>query len=193
PIVRLRALILLALLAATLLAPNYLGAGRPYLPDKVVLFALPRAATLIYAWRALDRTSSKEWLRESLWFARMIFPLLLAGVFVVGVVGSLLPEEWVRAWLGGSSLQSAFLATLIGAVSYFATLTEAPFVHTLMSLGMGKGPALGLLLAGPGLSMPSMIAIARIFGSRKALTYVLTSVALATAIAYLAGNLLWST
>src|SRR4030043_138714 len=88
------------------------------------------------------------WNRESWWFVRVIFPYLLIGVFVVGIIGVLLPEQWVRTWLGGNGVLPSFLATLIGAITYFATMTEAPFVDTLMNLGMGKGPALALLLTG---------------------------------------------
>lgn len=69
---------------------------------------------------------------------RIILPLLLVGVFIVGVIGELLPKEVIQQWLGSNSLRSSFLATLIGAISYFATMTEAPFVHKLMQLGMGK-------------------------------------------------------
>ena len=190
-IIGVKGLVLLLLLIATLLIPNYLGVGRPYFPDKVVLFLIPMAATSLYAWRAFDSASIKDWLRETLWFVRLIFPLMLIGVFVVGIIKALLPEAWVQTWLGGNSLPATFLATLIGAVTYFATLTEAPFVHALMTLGMGPAPALGLLLAGPGLSAPNMIAIARVFGVKKALVYVLTTVALATITAYIIGNAVW--
>jgi uncharacterized membrane protein YraQ (UPF0718 family) len=191
-IIGLRGFVLIILLIATLLIPNYLGVGRPYFPDKVVLFLVPMAVTSIYAWRAFEGASIKEWLRETLWFVRLIFLLMLIGVFVVGIIKALLPEEWVHAWLGGNALFPTFLATLIGAVTYFATLTEAPFVHALMTLGMGPAPALGLLLAGPGLSAPNMIAIARVFGAKKAVVYILTTVALATVTAYILGNMIWS-
>jgi uncharacterized membrane protein YraQ (UPF0718 family) len=192
PVIGLKGLALLILVIATLLIPNYVGVGRPYFPDKIVLFLIPMATTSLYAWRAFDSVSIKEWLRETLWFVRLIFPLMLIGVFVVGIIKALLPEAWVHTWLGGNSIPSTFLATLIGAVTYFATLTEAPFVHALMTLGMGRAPALGLLLAGPGLSAPNMIAIARVFGVRKALVYVLTTVTLATITAYIIGNAVWS-
>ncbi len=191
PIIGLKGLILLILLIATLLIPNYLGAGRPYFPDKVVLFLISMAATSLYAWLAFDSASIKEWLRETLWFVRLIFPLMLIGVFIVGIIKALLPEGWVHVWLGGNSLSSTFLATLIGAVTYFATLTEAPFVHALMTLGMGTAPALGLLLTGPGLSAPNMIAIMRVFGIEKAVVYILTTIALATITAYVVGNIVW--
>jgi hypothetical protein len=79
------------------------------------------------------------------------------------------------------------VATLFGAITYFATMTEAPFVDTLMKMGMGEGAALSLLLTGPGLSLPNWIAIARVFGLRKALVYVATMIALGTLAGWLAG------
>ena len=187
----LKNLVLFILLIVTLLLPNYLGIGRPYL-HKVIIFAIPMATTFIYAWLKLGVSSVKNWLHETVWFVRLIFPLLLIGVFVVGVVGKVLPAEWVQRWLGGNTLLPTFLAALIGAVSYFATLTEAPFVDMLMDLGMGKGPALALLLAGPGLSLPNMIAIIRVFTAKKALVYILTTIALATLSAFIIGSLIWS-
>ncbi len=119
---------------------------------------------------------------------RAILPLLLGGVFLVGIIGKILPEDWIRRYLGGNGLVASFLATGIGAVSYFATMTEAPFVDTLMKLGMGKGPALALLLTGPGLSLPNWLAIARVFGIRKALVYVPTIVVLGTLVGWFFGN-----
>jgi len=82
------------------------------------------------------------------------------------------------------------MATLLGAVTYFATMTEAPFVDTLMNLGMGKGPALALLLAGPGISLPNWLAIAKVFGVKKALVYVPTIIVLGTIVGWIAGFIL---
>jgi len=114
--------------------------------------------------------------------------LLLAGVFIVGIIGHVLPEEWIKHWLGGNSLRASFLATMIGAVSYFATMTEAPFVDTLMELGMGKGPALALLLTGPGISLPNWLATARVFGAKKAFVYVVTVIILGSLVGWFTGN-----
>jgi uncharacterized membrane protein YraQ (UPF0718 family) len=130
----------------------------------------------------------QSFLRESWWFVKLIFPLLLVGVFLVGVLGKLLPEDWIRDWLGGNGMAASFFATLIGAVSYFATMTEAPFVDTLMRLGMGKGPALALLLTGPGLSLPNWIAIARVFGIKKSFVYVITIIMVGTFVGWFFGN-----
>lgn len=185
-----RSLGLILLLLLSLLAPNYLGADRPYY-FKLLLFSALLSATFAYAFKYLDMQSIKGWLRETLWFVRLIFPLLIAGVFVVGVVGEVLPKSIIQSWFSGNGLVPTFLACLIGAVVYFATLTEAPFVSMLMSLGMGKAPALALLLAGPGLSLPNMLAVARIFTAKKAAVYVAVTVTLATLTAFVIGNLVW--
>ncbi|MFA7465115.1 MAG: permease, partial [Syntrophales bacterium] len=140
------------------------------------------------AFRKLTKDEIKQWLRESWWFVKIIFPLLILGVFLVGIIGKLLPEEWIRSWLGGNGITASFLATMIGAISYFATMTEAPFVDTLMKLGMGKGPALALLLTGPGLSLPNWIAIARVFGMKKSFVYVATIIILGTVVGWFFGN-----
>jgi uncharacterized membrane protein YraQ (UPF0718 family) len=183
--------VLILLLVATLLTPNYLVREGPYL-HKVFVWAVGTGVTALYAWRVKTRQEIIAWLKETGWFVRLIFPLLLVGVFVVGVVGKLLPQQWVQNWLGGDSLSASFLATLIGSISYFATMTEAPFVDTLMKMGMGKGPALALLLTGPGLSLPNWLAIARVFGPRKAVLYVLTIVVLGTLVGWLAGQFYFS-
>ncbi len=191
PIIARERLVLLGLVVVSLLAPNYVVRTGAYV-YKVLVWAALTAVVALYAWRTAPREEIAAWLRETWWFVRIIFPLLLAGVFVVGVIGKLLPEQWIRTWLGGSSLRASFLATLIGAVSYFATMTEAPFVDTLMKLGMGSGPALALLLTGPGLSLPNWLAVARVFGVRKAAVYVGTIVVLGTLVGWVFGNFVFA-
>jgi uncharacterized membrane protein YraQ (UPF0718 family) len=182
--------ILLILLVISLLAPNYLVQKGPYWA-KVLVWGIATIIVFIYAFWAKPKEELKRWMGETWWFVRLIFPLLLVGVFVVGVIGKLLPEEWVRTALGGSSVSASFLATILGSVSYFATMTEAPFVDTLMKLGMGPGPALALLLTGPGLSLPNWLAIARVFGVKKAIVYVVTIIILGTLVGWFAGNFLF--
>ncbi len=184
-----QAIVLLLLLVAWLLAPNYLVSKGPYW-QKVIVWAMGLVAVVAYVWKDIDRGKLKDWLKETWWFVRTIFPLLLVGVFVAGIIGALLPQEWVETWLGGSGLRQSFLATMLGAITYFATMTEAPFVDTLMNLGMGKGPALALLLTGPGISLPSWLAIARVFGTKKALVYIPTIIALGTLVGLIAGFIL---
>ena len=188
-IVARRHLILLILILLSLLLPNYIGQRGPYL-NKVLIWGAATVILAVYAWMALSREEIVSWLRESWWFFRIILPLLLVGVILVGIIGKLLPEEWIQTWLGGNGVVACFLATVIGSVSYFATMTEAPFVDTLMKLGMGKGPALTLLLTGPGLSLPNWIAIGRVFGLNKAVVYVITIIILGTLVGWLYGNLI---
>ena len=178
---------LIVLVLVSLLAPNYLVQEGPYYM-KVLVWG---AATLLAAGYALwmvDLSRLVHWVRETWWFIKVIFPLLLGGVFLVGVIQAILPEQWVQDWLGSNTMLASFLATLIGAVSYFATMTEAPFVDALMDMGMGNGPALTLLLVGPGISLPNWLAIARIFGIKKAMVYVPVIIVLGTLVGWFFGN-----
>jgi len=189
PLMNWKGVVLLLLLVAWLLAPNYIVTHGPYW-QKVVVWAIGLVVVAVYAWKTIDGDMIRAWLRETWWFVRIIFPLLLAGVFIVGIIGAVLPQEWIETWLGGAGLRQSFLATMIGAVTYFATMTEAPFVDTLMNLGMGKGPALALLLTGPGISLPNWLAIAKVFGIKKALVYIPTIIVLGTLVGWIAGFIL---
>jgi len=184
-------LILILLVVATLLAPNYLIQKGPYL-HKIYVWGIGIVVIGVYASKVKSREEISQWMRETWWFVRMIFPLLLAGVFIVGVIGKLLPQEWIENWLGGTGVFPAFLATVIGQTMYFATMTEAPFVHKLMGLGMGKGPALALLLTGPGMSLPNILAIMKVFGLKKALVYVVLICLLGTFVGWFTGNFIFS-
>jgi uncharacterized membrane protein YraQ (UPF0718 family) len=127
-----------------------------------------------------------EWFRQSWNFARQILPLLLAGVLMAGALlgrpghEGLVPSAWVAAAVGGNSLLSNFAAALAGAFMYFATLTEIPILQGLIGSGMGQGPALALLLAGPALSLPNMLVIRGVIGTRKTVAYVALVVVMAT-------------
>ena len=134
-----------------------------------------------------------EWARSSWGFARQILPLLLIGVLVAGFLlgrpdhEGLIPSEWVGRAVGGNSLRANLVASFAGALMYFATLTEVPILQGLIDHGMGKGPALALLLAGPALSLPNMLVIRSVMGTRKTLVYVLLVVVMATASGLLYG------
>jgi uncharacterized membrane protein YraQ (UPF0718 family) len=184
-------LILLGLIVVSLLAPNYLVQAGPY-GGKVLVWLLATAIVAAYALRSKTRAELRRWMEETWWFVRLIFPLLLLGVFIVGVIGEVLPKAWIQGYMGGNGLRASFLATMLGSISYFATMTEAPFVHTLMGLGMGKGPALALLLTGPGLSLPNWLAIGRVFGAKKAVVYVSTIIVLGTVCGWFAGTFILS-
>ncbi|MCX5781299.1 MAG: permease [Elusimicrobia bacterium] len=145
----------------------------------------------VYAFKTKTIEEIKSWLNETLWFVKIIFPLLLLGVFIVGIIGKILPQTIIQQWLGGSGLRASFLATVLGQIMYFATMTEAPFVDTMMKLGMGKGPALALLLTGPGMSLPNMLAIAKVFGIKKALVYIFLIMILGTLVGWFFGNFIF--
>jgi uncharacterized membrane protein YraQ (UPF0718 family) len=136
------------------------------------------------------------WLAGSWDFAKRILPVLFAGVFVAGVVlgrpghAGLLPSAWVETALGGEGLVPTLFAAVAGALMYFATLTEVPILQGLLGSGMGQGPALALLLAGPALSLPNMLVVASVLGWRKTLTYVGLVVTLSTLAGLVYGNLI---
>ncbi len=184
-------LILILLVVATLLAPNYLVQKGPYL-HKIYVWAIGMILIGIYAFKTKSMEEIANWMRETWWFVRIILPLLLAGVFVVGIIGKLLPQQWVQNWLGGTGILASFLATVIGQIMYMATMTEAPFVHKMLDLGMGKGPALALLLTGPGMSLPNILAIMKVFGFKKGIVYVLLITVLGTFVGWFTGNFIFS-
>lgn len=144
---------------------------------------------LLMVWRWFSRDEVKQWMRATWDFGLMIVPLLFGGVFLTGFIGALIPEKAVAAFVGGNSLLSNFTASFVGMIWYFATLTEIPIVEMLMRLGMGKGPALALLLAGPALSLPSIFVIYRIIGGKKTFVFCLLVVVMSTVAGFLFGML----
>jgi len=143
---------------------------------------------LLMTWRWFDSEERKEWMSSTWEFSKMIIPLLFGGVFLTGFVGVLIPEQLVASLVGNNSLFSNLIASVIGTMWYFATLTEIPITQTLMSLGMAKGPALALLLAGPALSVPSILVINKVLGAKKTLTFVLLVVFFSTIVGSLFGK-----
>lgn len=137
-------------------------------------------ATILMALGWFERQEIGLWLGETWTFAKQIIPLLFIGVFVTGFVSALLPEKVVGGLVGGNSLRANFVAAIIGAAWYFATLTEIPILEALIGLGMGKGPALALLLAGPALSLPSIAVIYSVWGFKKTATFVVLVVIIGT-------------
>jgi len=145
------------------------------------------AGLAVILWRWFRKGEIVQWMKETLHFVRLIAPWLLAGVFVAGIIKVLVPESVVTAYVGGNNLFANFVASFLGALMYFATLTEVPIIKAFMDLGMGKGPALALLLAGPALSLPNMLVIRSIMGTKKTLTYVALVVVMATISGYVLG------
>ena len=147
-------------------------------------FSLVSLAAMLFKWFRKDEL--KEWTGATWGFALQILPLLLGGVlvsgFLLGRVGyeGVIPSRFVVALVGGNSLWANFFSSIVAAFMYFATLTEVPILQGLMNSGMGKGPALALLLAGPALSLPSMLVLRSIMGTKKTFVYVSLVVVMAT-------------
>ncbi len=155
--------------------------------SKWILAGISLAVVAYTAAAWFDRGELVEW-RDGTWFfTKQIMPLLLGGVLVTGFLmgrpgldAGIIPDEYVTMLVGGNSLLANLFASVVGAFMYFATLTEVPILQGLMGSGMGKGPALALLLAGPALSLPSMIVLRQIMGAEKTAVYVALVVLMAT-------------
>jgi len=160
--------------------------GTPELP-----FAIGALGIILLA---VTREQDQEWATETWSFTKQIMPLLLGGVFIAGLLlgrpgyEGLIPSEWVSMAVGDNSLLSTLLASVLGAFMYFSTLTEVPIVEGLLGSGMGKGPALALLLAGPALSLPNMLVIRSILGTEKTIVYCSLVVVMATITGFIYGN-----
>ncbi|TGC10650.1 permease [Methanolobus halotolerans] len=130
------------------------------------------AVTVFLSFKWYTREEIASWMQETWFLVKMIAPLLLIGVFFAGIIVELLPSEIVVQYVGGDSVMSYFIASIAAALMYFSTLTEVPIISALTLLGMGTGPALAMLLAGPALSLPNMIVISRVMGIQKGLSYI---------------------
>ncbi|MDH0687803.1 permease [Stutzerimonas stutzeri] len=143
-----------------------------------------------------EDAAGREWIGQSWDFTKQIMPLLLGGVMVAGMLlgrpghEGLIPSQWVVWAVGDNSFASTLLASLLGAFMYFSTLTEVPIVEGLLGAGMGKGPALAILLAGPALSQPNMLVIRTVLGTQKTLVYCTLVVVTATLSGYFYGQLM---
>ncbi len=163
--------------------------GRPIMP---FMTAVALTAVLL----SRHKGEPQDWLHATWDFAKQILPLLAAGVLVAGfLLGSpnggdgVIPANWISRLVGGNSLFANFFASIVGAFMYFATLTEIPILQGLMANGMGKGPALALLLAGPALSLPNMLVIRSVMGTKKTVVFVMLVVIMATISGFLFGEL----
>ncbi len=171
------------------LASALLWPSQPLIPFVVAVAGLSIVLSL-------SGGEGEEWMSESWGFTKQIMPLLAVGVLLAGfLLGTqdggrgIMPNEWIASMVGGNSLASNMFASIAGAFMYFATLTEVPILQGLMNAGMGKGPALALLLAGPALSLPNMLVIRGVIGTRKTLVYVSLVVVMATLCGVIYGSI----
>lgn len=187
-IIKVKKLYVLLGTAAVIIA-GIVSFSQPLIPFIVAVVA----TTIILTF---SEDEANQWLGEIWGFARQIMPLLGAGVLVAGfLLGSqdnpqgIIPNEWIAKLVGGNSLFSNFFASFVGAFMYFATLTEIPILQGLINSGMGKGPALALLLAGPALSLPNMLVIRSVMGTQKTVVYVSLVIIMATISGLIYGSL----
>ena len=185
----------LATIVSALLAQHYVSNSKlaPLIPMSVAI-----AALAVMTLNDKKNTENGEWTIASWGFAKQIMPLLALGVLVAGfLLGSyhddvalngVIPNAWIEWAVGGNSLLSNFLASFVGAFMYFATLTEVPIIQGLIASGMGKGPAMALLLAGPSLSLPNLLVIRKVLGTEKTLVYLVLVIILSTLAGYLYGS-----
>lgn len=174
------------------LLPGY-DEGLPW--QAMLPFTVAVAGLVIVSSAADAPEENREWIEQSWGFAKQITPLLLIGVLVAGFLlgrpgeQGLIPGRWIVSLVGGESLSANLFAALAGALMYFATLTEIPILQGLIGNGMGKGPALALLLAGPAVSLPNMLVIRALLGTRKTLVFIGLVVALSTLCGFIYGRM----
>lgn len=169
--------VLLSVLLVTIAA--FIWPATPAIPFIIAIAAL---SILIM----ITPGEGREWMGETWFFTKQILPLLAAGVLVAGFLlggpegNGIIPEHYISDLVGGNSLMANFFASIFGAFMYFATLTEIPIIQGLLANGMGKGPALTLLLAGPALSLPNMLVIRSVIGNKKTAAYIILVIIMAT-------------
>jgi hypothetical protein len=159
----------------------------------ITVILLVALAWMIKAWFKKDERAS--WVESTWGFMKQIFPLLFGGVIVAGFLlgrpghPALIPEQYIQTLVGGNSLWSNLFASMAGAFMYFATLTEVPILQGLIGSGMGQGPALALLLAGPALSLPNMLVIGGVMGAKKTMVFCAIIIVLSTLAGMIYGTI----
>lgn len=140
----------------------------------------------LMVWRWVEHEEFKLWMHNTWDFAKLLIPLLFGGVFVVGFISALLPDKQIAQLVGDNSLRANMIGSVVGALFYFATLTEVPITQALLEHGMAPGPALALLLAGPALSLPNMLVLVKVMGGKKTAAFcaIIVVVATITGLAY---------
>jgi uncharacterized membrane protein YraQ (UPF0718 family) len=161
--------------------------------DKLIKFSLMGLLALITAGIVIfkfHRQTTREWLKETWDFTKMLLPVLFVGVFVAGFIMPFLPQEFIEKIVGSNSVFGNLIASIFGAFMYFSTLTEIPILQALIAKGMSQGPALALLLAGPSLSLPNMLVIRKVLGTKKTITYVSLVIFYSTIAGLIFGSLI---
>lgn len=189
-------LILILIFAAWAKPKDPIGLWNTIYGIKWYITAVMLITLVVMLFKWFKREERQEWVLSTWTFAKQILPLLFAGVLVAGfLLGrpntnlGIIPAKFVVMLVGGNSLLANFFASISGAFMYFATLTEVPILQGLLGSGMGKGPALALLLSGPALSLPSMLVIRSVIGTKKTFTYILLVVVLSTFVGWIYGSL----
>jgi uncharacterized membrane protein YraQ (UPF0718 family) len=152
------------------------------------LAGLMGLAVALMTWRWIERDEFRTWMGNTWDFAKLLVPLLFGGVFVVGFISAILPDEQIAMLVGDNSLTATLIGSVVGALFYFATLTEVPITQALMEHGMAPGPALALLLAGPALSLPNMLVLIKVMGVKKTAAFSVIIVIAATITGLLYGR-----
>ncbi len=161
--------------------------------DKIIKYLLMGIFTFgvagLVIWKFKDGTA-KKWLNETWTFSKMLLPLLFIGVFIAGFIMPLLPQTLIENLVGQNTLIGNVVASIFGAFMYFSTLTEIPILQALIAKGMHSGPALALLLAGPSLSLPNMLVIRKVLGTKKTIVYIALVVVYSTMAGLIFGNII---
>ena len=152
-----------------------------------ILAGLMLLAVAGMTWTWVDGEEFKQWMHNTWDFTKLLVPLLFGGVFVVGFVSALLPDRQIGMLVGDNSLRANAIGSVVGALFYFATLTEVPITQALMEHGMARGPALALLLAGPALSLPNMLVLVKVMGAKKTAAFSVLIVVAATVVGMVYG------
>lgn len=161
--------------------------------NSVIKFSLMALLALITAGLAIfkfHKETTKEWLGETWDFTKSLLPILFIGVYVAGFIMPLLPRNIIVSLAGSNSILGNFTASIFGAFMYFSTLTEIPILQAFMTKGMSQGPALALLLAGPSLSLPSMLVIRKVLGNKRAFVYISLVIIYSTIFGLIFGNII---
>ncbi|MFH1072839.1 MAG: permease [Nanoarchaeota archaeon] len=177
-----------SILFASLLAVLFLGTWKVPPAVRFIGIGVLIISVILQMKRWFTKDERLSWMRESWSFMKMIFPLLLAGIFIAGVLGALLPENILVTHFGSNTLFANFFAVLFGVIMYFPTLVEVPMANMFLSLGMSKGPLLAYMLADPVISLASILVVRKLIGTKRTLAYVILIIIFCTIAGLIYGS-----